>query len=63
MKTHMNLGRNFSFSIYFYYPSYRREAHSAGGETGGLSPPEIVKAAYRSVEQNSTLFFVILRQP
>ena len=28
MKTHMNLGRNFSFSIYFYYPSYRREARA-----------------------------------
>ena len=30
MKTHMNLGRNFSFSIYFYYPSYRREARAPG---------------------------------
>jgi len=28
MKTHMNLGRNFSFGIYFYYPSYRREARA-----------------------------------
>ena len=30
MKTHMNLGRNFSFRIYFYYPSYRREARAPG---------------------------------
>ena len=30
MKTHLNLGRSFSFSIYFYYPIYRREVRAPG---------------------------------
>ncbi len=30
MKTHPNLERSLSFSIYFYYPSYRREARAPG---------------------------------
>lgn len=30
MKTHLNLSRNFSFSIDFYYPSYRREVRAPG---------------------------------
>lgn len=30
MKTHQDLERSFSFSIYFYYPSYRRVARAPG---------------------------------
>jgi hypothetical protein len=30
MKTYLNLERSISFSIYFYYPSDRREARAPG---------------------------------
>jgi hypothetical protein len=30
MKTNQNLERSFSFSFYFYYPSYRREVRAPG---------------------------------
>ena len=30
MKTHLNRERSFSFSSYYYYPSFRREARAPG---------------------------------
>lgn len=34
VKMHLNPERRFSFSSYFYYPSYRREARAPGeGQT------------------------------
>jgi hypothetical protein len=38
MKTNCNPERSFSFSLYFYYPVYRREARVPGEGQAACSP-------------------------